>query len=170
MDFANGVIRTFDATYKARSKLTSLDLLNIGKEAQTAGYLDGSVKWLIAALDRAKEENQHDRCLSKLRSVSEKVCCYSETPLETFTFAGDLFEKQRNIMMKYFGQWTPVALVYIHISLTNSLTFLEMEQQSKKKSFKKTSSFSMKDLITWLPAFRIPFLWIILRLTNFFIF
>ena len=80
MDFANGVIRTFDATYKAHSKLTSADLLNIGKEAQTAGYLDGSVKWLIAALDRAKEENQHDRCLSKLRSVSEKVCCYSKTP------------------------------------------------------------------------------------------
>ena len=45
--------------YKAKSPLTSNDLLEIAKEARKVKYLDGYVDWLNVALKQAKKENRN---------------------------------------------------------------------------------------------------------------
>ena len=67
VDISNGIIKHLDKKYIAHAKLDSFDLFNIANEAQKAHYYDGSVKWLIAALNQAKNENKSSNYLMNLR-------------------------------------------------------------------------------------------------------
>ena len=53
--------------YEAKSPLTSIDLLEIAKEARKVKYLDGYVDWLNAALKQAKKENRNRNYINVIK-------------------------------------------------------------------------------------------------------
>ena len=69
VDIANGIIKNVESgdIYEAKSKLDSLDLITIAREAKDVYYYDGNVKWLTAALKMAKEEKQSSKFISRIR-------------------------------------------------------------------------------------------------------
>ena len=69
IDISNGVIIDYKSGNKfiAKGKLSSIDLMNIAKEARNVHYYEGSVRWLIAALQQAKNEDKDLGYLKKIR-------------------------------------------------------------------------------------------------------
>lgn len=69
IDISNGVIMDYKNGKKfiAKGKLSSIDLMNIAREARNVHYYEGSVRWLIASLQQAKYENKDFGYLKKIR-------------------------------------------------------------------------------------------------------
>ena len=68
-ELAKGQIRDYKTgkIYQAGSPLTSMDLLEIAKEAKKVKYLDGYVDWLNAALKKVKKENRSRNQINMIR-------------------------------------------------------------------------------------------------------
>ena len=53
----NSIKHHSDCTYISNYKLKSHDLILISNAAEELAYFDGQVRWLVASLDKAKEES-----------------------------------------------------------------------------------------------------------------
>ena len=69
MDIANGIIKNTEngLNYQANSKLNSMDLVNIAKEAKDIFYYDANVKWLTAALKISKRGKENSKFIYGVR-------------------------------------------------------------------------------------------------------
>ena len=69
---SQGIIRNMRSghMFMSKSKLTSSDLFNIGKEARRLTYFSGALRWFNASIERAKEENKPKDYYKKIRYLT----------------------------------------------------------------------------------------------------
>ena len=66
-DLAKGVIKHGGKVFKAKSGLSTSDLIQIASEAKEVDYLVGYVDWLVAALKKAKKEKKDAKFIKKIK-------------------------------------------------------------------------------------------------------
>ena len=69
LEIANGEIKDIKTgkVYASKSKLDSNDLLEVALEAKRVDYVEGYVKWLVAALKKAKLEKKDSKFIRQIR-------------------------------------------------------------------------------------------------------